>query len=121
MVTQVRSIIASRREALPVGIRCKFCGSQDLVRYGKSKGLQLYLCHVCGRKGTDNKALPGMKFLPGIIDKALSLHYRGFSYSNIKHQLQQKYEIEPSRSTIYEWVIKYSKRTDVAKGGDGDE
>jgi len=105
-------LIPTKRLSLPKGIECKFCGSENLVRYGKSKDLQLYLCHKCGRKGTDNRALPKMKVPPQVIGAALSMFYEGLSLSAIRRQLWQIYHIEPSRSTIYEWTTKYSKKAD---------
>lgn len=102
--------IQTKRTPIPEGIICKFCSSKDLVRYGKYNDTQLYLCRKCGRKGTDNNALPGMKVSSKVVDTALSLRYEGLSYCDIKHQLKQKYGIELSISTIYNWVVKYSKR-----------
>ena len=102
--------ILTKRLPLPIGIRCKFCGSEDLVRYGKYRDTQLYLCRECGRKGTDNNALPGMKVSSNVVDTALSLHYEGLSYRDIKHQLKQKYGVELSISTVYGWVVKYSRK-----------
>ena len=100
------------RKPLLEGIKCKFCGSGDVVRYGKSKDLQLYLCRKCGRKGTDNKALPGMKIPPQVIGAALSMFYEGLSFSAIRRQLWQIYHVEPSRAAIYGWVTKYAKKAD---------
>ena len=99
-------LIPTKRLPLPKGIECKFCGSENLVRYGKSKDLQLYLCRKCGRKGTDNRALPGKKIPPDIVSAVLFLRSKGLSYRDIKHQLQQKYGIKLSISTIYGWIVK---------------
>jgi len=103
-------LVPTKREPLPEGVKCKFCGSEDLVRYGRFKDLQLYLCRECGRKGTDNKALPKMRVPPQIVGAALSMYYEGLSFSAIRRQLWQIYHIEPSRSTIYGWVTKYSEK-----------
>ena len=101
--------VPTKRLPLTKGIKCKFCDSNDLVRYGKYRGTQLYLCRKCGRKGTDNNALPGMKIPPEVVGAALSLHCEGLSYSAIRSQLFQIYCIEPSRATIHKWVTRYPK------------
>jgi transposase-like protein len=105
-------LVETKRKLIPEDVICKFCGSDDLVRYGKYKGVQHYLCHKCGRKGTDNKALPRKKVPPEVVGAALSMYYEGLSFSAIRRQLWQIYHIEPSRATIYGWVTRYSKVAD---------
>jgi transposase-like protein len=105
-------LVETKRKPIPEGTVCKFCGSEDLVRYGKSKDKQLYRCYECGRKMTDNKALPKKKVPPEVVGTALSMYYEGLSFSTIRRQLWQIYGIEPSRGTIYEWVKLYSKKAD---------
>ena len=61
---------------------------------------------------TDNKALPGKKVPPEVVGAALSMYYEGLSFGAIRRQLWQIYHIEPSRSAIYGWVAKYSKKAD---------
>lgn len=105
----VTYLIPTRREPLPADARCKFCGSRDLVRYGRYRGVQRYLCRDCGRKGADNDALPNMKVPPKVIGTALSMYYEGMSFGAIGRQLWQLFHIKPSKSTLYGWVVKYSK------------
>ena len=42
-------------------IKCKFCGSTNVVRFGTRDGVQRFWCKDCERKFVDNKALPGFR------------------------------------------------------------
>lgn len=105
-------LVPTKREPLPGGAKCKFCGSRDLVRYGKYNNVQRYLCRDCGRKGADNAALPNMRVSPEVVGAALSMFYEGMSFDGISRQLWQIYHVAPSKSTLYGWVVKYSKKAD---------
>jgi len=34
---------------------CKFCGSRNIIRYGRFRGIQRYFCNDCQRKFADNE------------------------------------------------------------------
>jgi putative transposase len=88
---------------------CKFCGSKIIVRYGTYKGIQRWICRTCGRKFADNKAPDGMR-LPAIqIAAALSMFYEGLSLNAIRRNLKQTFNSFPSDSTVYNWIVKYTK------------
>ena len=96
---------------LPIGdVKCKFCGSRNLVRYGKYRGIQRYLCRDCNRKGADNDAMPGQQSSPDIIGAAISMFYEGMSFNGISRQLQQMYHVRVSATTLYRWVVRYSQK-----------
>jgi transposase-like protein len=89
---------------------CKFCGSTNTVKYGTYRGVQRYWCKVCQRKFADNDALPGMRVPPDQIGAALSAFYGGASIGAIRRQLEQVYGLYPSKSTVYRWIVRYSKK-----------
>lgn len=33
-----------------MGVNCKYCRSENVIKYGKYKGVQRYLCNDCGSK-----------------------------------------------------------------------
>ena len=41
-------------------VRCKYCDSNNVIRYGHFKDSQGWWCKVCHRKFADDDALPGM-------------------------------------------------------------
>lgn len=99
-------------------IRCKFCGETiRIVRYGNYKGDQRYLCRKCGRKFADNDALPYMKTPVDQVSSALSTFWEGMSLEGTRRHLQQTYNNYPSDSTIYSWIIRFTKKA-VAEAKD---
>jgi len=89
--------------------QCKFCQSYAVVRNGKRRGTQYWLCKNCGRGFVDNKALPRMKFSIDNIASAVYLYYTGSSLNEIRRHIEQHHNILPSDSTIYSWVTRFTK------------
>lgn len=92
-----------------ISITCKYCGSKNVVRNGTKAGYQYYLCRDCGHAFSGNNALPGMRFSPDRIATALRLFYEGLSLDKIRRELDSIYHVYPSDSTVYEWVVRYTK------------
>ena len=90
-------------------ITCKFCQSKSVVKYGLKGDVQYYLCHDCKRTFAGNAALPGMRYPPDRIATALRLFYEGLSLDKIRREIDSLYHVYPSDSTVYEWVVKYTK------------
>lgn len=92
----------------PEPIRCKWCGSVDIMKYGSRKGIQEYICQKCGRKFTANEA-PYRKQTPiEQIGASLTMFYDGLSFADIARQLASSYNNSVAESTIYRWVIGYT-------------
>jgi len=89
--------------------KCKFCGSRRIVRYGHYRGTQYWWCKDCKRKFVHNEALPRMKTPIIQVASALSMFYEGMSLHGIRRNLEQTYRNYPSSSTIYEWVVRFTK------------
>jgi transposase-like protein len=71
---------------------------------------QYYLCHDCNRTFAGNDALPGMRYTPEQIATALNLFYEGLSIDKIRREVDNQYHLYPSDSTVYEWVVRFSKQ-----------
>ncbi|MBI4267662.1 MAG: IS6 family transposase, partial [Chloroflexi bacterium] len=92
-------------------VTCKFCGSKNVVKNGVRKGVtQYYLCRNCGRTFAGNDAMPGMRYPPDRIATALRLFYEGLSLDKIRRELDHLYHVYPSDSTVYEWVVRFTKQ-----------
>ena len=91
---------------------CKFCDKPDFVmRYGKTKeGKQRYVCAKCKRTFIDNKAPERMRFPTEVIASAISLFYEGLSLHKIRRQLKLTYGVMPDHSSIYNWIVRYTKK-----------
>ena len=90
--------------------KCKFCGSSNVVKNGKSKkGVQNWLCRDCGKAFVDNNSLPRMKSPVNHVASSVYLYYTGSSLNEIRRHIEQQHGILPSDSTIYNWVKRFSK------------
>jgi transposase-like protein len=88
---------------------CKFCSSQNLVKYGKRGEVQYYLCRACGHTFSGNNALPGMRFAPEHIAASIHMYYDGLSIDALRKQLRNKYNIYPSDSTVHKWIVHFTE------------
>ena len=70
----------------------------------------VYMCQICGRTFMDNGALPGMRLSPEVIGAAVSMFYGGLSIREVRNNLDQIFDVKPSKSTIYGWLIRYTKK-----------
>lgn len=92
------------------GLKCKFCGSDRVVRFGYTKGVQQYWCKRCKHKFANNQALPRMRSPMVQQSAALSMFYSGMSLKEIRRHLSQEYgNLSISRSTLERWINRYSK------------
>lgn len=89
--------------------KCKFCGSKRIVRYGHYQNIQRWWCKDCKRKFVHNEAPPKMKTPAIQIASALSMFYEGMSLNAIRRQLEQTYRNYPSDSTVYGWIVRFTK------------
>ncbi len=86
---------------------CKFCGSENYMKYGKRKGTQNYMCKDCGKKFVDNLHFEHMKANPKIICLVLDLYFKGVSLRKIADHLKQFHELKLSHVSILRWIEKY--------------
>ena len=98
-------------------LKCKYCQSEDIVKFGTYNGVQRYWCKACKRKFKADDALFHMKTPANQVSSALNMYYEGMSVKAIRRQLQQEHDNSPSTATIYEWIQKYTQYAiDSAKG-----
>jgi putative transposase len=92
-----------------ITIKCKYCQSEAILRYGTYKGVQRYWCKTCQRKFKADDTTFHMKTDASEVSAALSMWYEGMSIEAINRQLGQDYGRGHSSATIYEWLQKYTK------------
>ena len=101
--------ITKKNEVIIVSqVYCKNCGSNNVVKKGIYKGVQRYFCKECKRKFKGDTDLFHMKTPSEQISSALMMYYSGSSVKDIKNFLRQEYHNEPSKSTIFAWIDKYT-------------
>jgi len=90
-------------------VKCKYCGSENVVKFGTYKGVQRWWCKDCKRKFIDTDALYKMKTPIRQIASALSGYYGGMSLNAICRHLEQQYETSFTDAGIYTWLIRFTK------------
>ncbi len=90
-------------------IQCRFCAETDISKYGKYKKNQYYICKTCGRKFSEIDTYPRMKYPREYIYNTLNYYYNGMSYRNINQTFEDMKDVDISKSTLWRWVVKYSK------------
>jgi len=94
---------------LPEPIRCKWCGSTDVIKHGIEKGIQQYFCTECKRQFAALDAPYGMHTTVEQIGASLAMYYTGSSLSDIAQFLKQTYDNPVDRSTVYRWLVRFTK------------
>lgn len=98
-------------------MNCKFCGSNNVIKYGKYGSVQLYYCKDCGSKFKGDDTTFHMKTPANQVTSALNMWYEGMSIKSIARNLKQEHGNMPSTATVYEWIQKYTQyATDSIKG-----
>jgi transposase-like protein len=94
-------------------IDCPDCGSslisRHLIRKNKKGNKQVYRCRNCRRIFVEDLFMSRMRFDKESIVLALNLFNEGYSYGDIQKILKKKRNTVVSRSTIFRWIIRYSK------------
>jgi len=88
---------------------CKYCQSINTIKFGIYKGIQRYYCKDCKRKFTELDTLPNMQTPMNQVSAALQMYYSGMSLDGIQGQLQQEFGNRVAESTIYYWIVKFTK------------
>lgn len=94
-------------------MRCKYCQSSNTIKYGTLTTedgivIQRYFCNDCNRKFVPN-TLPSMQTPTDQISAAMGMYYRGMSLDGIQGQLKDQFGNEVSESTIYYWIVRFTK------------
>jgi len=90
-------------------MRCKYCGSEKLVKDGKVKGKQVFKCKDCKKRFYMNGKFAKMRTGKNLIVTALNLYYDGLSLRKTQRNLKQIFGEKVSQVTILNWIKKYSK------------
>lgn len=88
---------------------CKRCGGR-LVKDGRKRGKQQFVCKDCGQKQVEFEAgFRGMKYEPEIVATALDLYFKGISIRKISDHLKLTNGLGVNFATIYRWIDKYTE------------
>ncbi len=90
-------------------MKCKYCSSKDVIKYGKRKSdlrgeVQIYFCKDCKRRFVKGNMTLGMRHRRFFIRRALKLRKKGMTLSQIAEDIGGI-----TRQGIFYWIKKFSK------------
>lgn len=92
-------------------IRCKYCGSLDVVKAGKrrtSKSTkQLYRCNTCFHRFS-NANRSGKRFDARIVLDTITLYCQGYNLPEIQNIIRLKYKEPISVPSLSRWIREYN-------------
>ncbi len=93
-------------------VNCIYCKSTRIIKRGIRKNKittkQRYLCKDCNKRFITD--IPKIKSDSKIVSLVLDLYYKGLSVRKIQQHLDEFYDITINYSTIYRYVIRFSKQ-----------
>ncbi len=92
-------------------MNCKYCQSENVIKYGKLKNVQRYFCKDCKRKFANPDAIPKMQTSIRDVADALNMYYEGMSLAEIRRNFIQQDNNYITRTSPYNWVQRF---TDLA-------
>lgn len=93
----------------PQPIKCKWCGSDDVMKYGIREGIQEYICNKCRRKFTNRDMPYGKRSTIEDIGTSISSYYDGLSFAEVARHLTESGR-QVNESTVYRWVLSYAQK-----------
>ncbi len=90
-------------------MECKYCGPENVIKYGKSKGKQCYFCKDCKHKFVDNGTFVKMRTKDKVIVTALDLYFEGLSVRKVQRQIAKIFIV----NNIFSVLIQYSLAGEV--------
>jgi len=90
-------------------MNCKYCQSDNIIKYGKYKEVQYSYCKDCKRKFSNPDAIPKMQYSTSKVADVLNMYYEGMSLKEIRRNLIQQHNDYISDATAFNWVKRFSK------------
>ncbi len=90
-------------------MNCKYCDSENVVKNGNVKGVQVFKCKSCGHRFTEGSAFPKMRTESRIISSSIDFYFEGLSIRKISTQIEKLYGVHVSNVSIWKWIVKYSR------------
>jgi len=72
-------------------LTCKYCQSENVIKYGKYKDTQYYYCKDCKRKFAGLDTIPKMQYSTSKVADALNMYYEGMSLKEIRRNFIQQH------------------------------
>lgn len=89
-------------------MKCKNCESENIVKNGTVKGVQVYKCKDCGHRFTEGSDFPRMRTQSRIISSSIDFYFEGLSVRKIQTQIEKLFGVNVSQVAVWKWIMKYS-------------
>lgn len=89
-------------------MNCKYCQSENIIKYGAVKGIQRYYCKDCRHKFVSADTIPMMQNPTKVIADSLNMHYEGMSLNEIRRNFIQQDGNYVSKVTPYNWEKRFT-------------
>jgi putative transposase len=89
-------------------MQCKYCESENVVKNGTVKGVQVFKCKDCGHRFTEGSEFPKMRIKSRIISSSIDMYFEGLSIRKISTQIEKLYGVHVSNVSVWKWIMKYS-------------
>jgi transposase-like protein len=86
-------------------VQCS-CGSIRVVKFGHANGKQIFKCRDCGKKFREG-LIKKARYSPETITLTLDLYFSGLSLRKITRMLNDHFDMNLAKSTVYFWIQKF--------------
>jgi transposase-like protein len=90
-------------------MQCKYCESENTVKNGSVKGVQVFKCKNCGHRFVEGSEFPKMRTQSHVISASIDLYFEGLSVRKIQTQIKKLFGVDVSQMAVWKWIMKYSK------------
>ncbi|MDP2856164.1 MAG: IS6 family transposase [bacterium] len=102
---------SQNKQMNPIMATCKYCQSDSIIKYGKYKDTQYYLCKSCNKKFANPDTIPKMQYSTSKVADAISMYFEGMSLKEVRRNFIQQHNDYISDVTVLNWVNRF---TDLA-------
>lgn len=88
---------------------CKYCQSENVIKYGTYGDTQYYWCKDCQRKFASTDTIPKMHYTTSQVADALNMYYEGMSLNEIRRNFIQQHGDYISDVSAYNWVRRFTE------------
>jgi len=102
-------IIEPEKPLLQSNVKCDFCHSHDVIKYGKkyvkNKTVQLYMCKACRRRFQGSYSSL-YRYNEDLVIRAKELYKQRLSSRKISKKIHDEFKIKVSHGTVLQWAKK---------------
>lgn len=91
-------------------MHCKACRSEDVIKWGKSRGKQRFKCKSCEKTFLESETPSNKSKKKKIIATALQMYYSGTSVRDVVRCIKNTFQTKVAHVTVWKWLQEYGKR-----------